>query len=89
LVALSAAQTVVDGDTIKLNGTTWRLWGIDTPEMAQTCGDWSAGVAATYALADLMRGKVISCELKDRDRYGRSVGRAVFRGYSRMVEKIT
>jgi endonuclease YncB( thermonuclease family) len=34
---------VVDGDTIKLNGTTW---GIDAPEMAQTCADWSAGVAA-------------------------------------------
>jgi endonuclease YncB( thermonuclease family) len=33
-----AAQTIVDGDTIKLNGTTYRLWGIDAPEMHQTCG---------------------------------------------------
>lgn len=69
-----AAQTVVDGDTIKLNGTTLRLWGIDAPEMAQTCGDWSAGVAATYALADLVRGKAITCEPRDRDRYGRLIG---------------
>jgi endonuclease YncB( thermonuclease family) len=35
----AAAQTVTDGDTIKLNGTTWRLWGIDAPEMRQTCKD--------------------------------------------------
>jgi endonuclease YncB( thermonuclease family) len=67
-------HTVDDGDTIRLNGTTLRLWGIDSPEMAQTCGDWPAGVAAAYALADLMQGKAITCERKDRDRYGRSVG---------------
>jgi endonuclease YncB( thermonuclease family) len=74
VAAPAAGQKVVDGDTIKLNGTTWRLWGIDAPEMAQTCGAWSAGVAATYVLADLMRGRTITSELKDRDRYGRSVG---------------
>lgn len=33
----AAAQTVVDGDTIKLNGTTWRLRGIDAPEFHQSC----------------------------------------------------
>lgn len=69
-----AAQTVVDGDTIELDGTRWRLWGIDAPEMDQTCGTWIAGVASTYALADLMRGKTIACELRGRDRYGRSIG---------------
>ena len=26
------AQRVIDGDTIDLNGTRWRLWGIDAPE---------------------------------------------------------
>lgn len=70
----AAAQTVVDGDTIKLAGATWRLWGIDAPEMGQTCGDWHAGMAATYALADLMRGKAITCEGRGTDRYGRSIG---------------
>ena len=33
----AAAQRVVDGDTIDLNGTRWRLWGIDAPETHQTC----------------------------------------------------
>jgi hypothetical protein len=39
------AQTVVDGDTIKLDGTRWRLWGIDAPETHQSCADgWPAGL---------------------------------------------
>jgi endonuclease YncB( thermonuclease family) len=43
-------QTATDGDTIKLNGTKWRLWGIDAPEMTQTCKDgWAAGVESKNA----------------------------------------
>ena len=38
--AFAAAQTITDGDTIKLNGTTWRLWGIDAPESRQWCGHY-------------------------------------------------
>jgi len=34
-VAPTVAQTVTDGDTIKLDGTTYRLWGIDAPETKQ------------------------------------------------------
>jgi endonuclease YncB( thermonuclease family) len=33
LAVPAGAQTVVDGDTIKLNNTTHRLYGIDAPEM--------------------------------------------------------
>jgi endonuclease YncB( thermonuclease family) len=28
----ATAQTITDGDTIKLNGVIYRLWGIDSPE---------------------------------------------------------
>jgi len=38
----AAAQSVTDGDMIKLNGTTYRLWGIDAPETKQWCGDYPA-----------------------------------------------
>jgi hypothetical protein len=53
LFALPAsAQTVVDGDTIKLAGTTYRLWGIDAPESKQSCAaGWPAGQEATKARA--------------------------------------
>jgi endonuclease YncB( thermonuclease family) len=73
----AVAQRVIDGDTIELDGIRWRIWGIDAPEMDQTCGNWTAGIAATYALAHLTRGKTITCELRGHDRYGRSgsVGR--------------
>lgn len=49
-------QTATDGDTIKLNGTTWRLWGIDAPELHQTCKDgWAAGIKSKRTLERLMR----------------------------------
>src|SRR6185437_13882201 len=56
LMALpAAAQRVIDGDTIDLNGTRWRLWGIDAPETHQSCADgWPAGIEATAS----MRGMV-------------------------------
>lgn len=73
-VAGARAQTVTDGDTIRLHGSIWRLWGMDAPETKQTCGDYPAGAAATAALRDLMAGKPISCQHKTNDRYGRLVG---------------
>ena len=69
-----SAQTVVDGDTIKHQGRTYRLWGIDAPETKQTCADgWEAGREATKAMADLVRGRSIECFDVTRDRYGRTV----------------
>ena len=32
------------------------------------------GVAAAYALADLMRGRTVQCEAMGQDRYGRTLG---------------
>lgn len=70
----ASAQTVTDGDTIKLNGTIYRLWGIDAPEMKQWCGDYPAGVMAAATLETLTKGNgTIICERKDTDRYGRTV----------------
>ena len=70
----ATAQTVTDGDTIKLNGTTYRLWGIDAPETKQDCPDgWPAGRLATTKLQVLIQGKTVVCEKKDTDRYGRTV----------------
>lgn len=40
----AVAQVVtVDGDTLRLNGATYRLFGIDAAESRQWCGDYPAG----------------------------------------------
>jgi endonuclease YncB( thermonuclease family) len=59
---LAAAQTVVDGDTIELKGTTFRLHGVDAPELRQVCADgWPAGRAARDYLGDLIGAKEVTC----------------------------
>jgi endonuclease YncB( thermonuclease family) len=68
------AQTITDGDTLKLNGTVYRLWGIDAPETKQDCPDgWPAGRLATTKLLALIQGRTVVCEAKDTDRYGRTI----------------
>jgi endonuclease YncB( thermonuclease family) len=70
----SPAQTVTDGDTLKYNGQTYRLWGIDAPETKQSCADgWEAGKEAARAMADLIRGRRVECFDVALDRYGRTV----------------
>lgn len=59
----AAAQTIVDGDTIKLKGTTYQLYGIDAAEKEQVCADgWAAGRAAVSYLRDLMQDREVICE---------------------------
>ena len=69
----SAQTVVVDGDTIRIGTTAYRLWGIDAPEQQQSCAGWPAGGEATRTLAALMRDKAVSCEPRTQDRYGRTV----------------
>ncbi len=74
IAAPAAAQTVTDGDTIRLNGVIYRLWGIDAAEKRQACADgWPAGVEATRKMGELVNGHTIACEPRSADRYGRTV----------------
>lgn len=60
-----AAQVVVDGDTIELKGSTFRLHGIDAPELSQVCDDgWPAGRAARDYLQDLISAKKVTCTIR-------------------------
>ncbi len=57
-----AAQTVVDSDSIELDGRTFRLYGIDAPDDGQICSDgWPAAYEAEAYLADLVEGKTVTC----------------------------
>jgi endonuclease YncB( thermonuclease family) len=69
----------VDGDTIRAaNGAEYRLFGIDAPELAQTCTEangksWLCGRAAKARLTTLMKGGNVNCEARATDRFGRTV----------------
>ena len=67
---------VIDADTVDVDGTRYRLFGIDAPEARQTCRawgrTWDCGAAATEAL--MSRAEGMTCEGGDTDRFGRTVG---------------
>ncbi len=66
---------VVDGDTLKIGDQSYRIHGIDAPEIGQTCGPWACGKDAANALLGLVSGERVRCEAVDTDRYGRTVAR--------------
>jgi endonuclease YncB( thermonuclease family) len=74
LATPSGVQTrVVDGDTLELDGTIYRLNGIDAPEHGQRCGDWNCGSDATDALVEIVKGREVTCEPISEDGYGRVI----------------
>lgn len=75
---IEGSARVIDGDTLDINGTRIRLYGIDAPERKQTCKrtdgqPWQCGAGATAKIRQLVAGGTVGCEVRDRDRYGRSV----------------
>lgn len=70
-------EYVADGDTLTVAGETVRLWGIDAPELRQTCTrageSYPCGHVARYVLLSFVKGRIISCQERDRDRYRRIV----------------
>jgi endonuclease YncB( thermonuclease family) len=75
---LTGSADIVDGDTIKVGGITVRLYGIDAPEGRQACerdgNTYACGKQATQALANLIAGRSVECEIIGRDDYGRALG---------------
>ena len=77
---------VIDGDTLELHGERIRLFGIDAPELKQTCRrggqTWACGQAARQALAEKIGAHDIRCVPQDRDTYGRTVSECFLDGES-------
>jgi len=81
--APALAQTIVgravavDGDTLDMTGQRVRLFGVDAVELSQTCdraGEaWRCGEDARAQLSELVAGKMVACEARDTDVYGRVV----------------
>src|SRR5262245_25180465 len=78
-MAQTGAITVVDGDTVKVDGVSWRLMGFDYPETyyARCVAERERGNAATRRLQQLFAGAKKVDLIVDRhiDRYGRTPGR--------------
>ncbi|MEE9139262.1 MAG: thermonuclease family protein [Alphaproteobacteria bacterium] len=79
------APTVIDGDTLELQGRRFDLYGIDAPEIDQTCtaGDKSypCGIVARAALMDLTAGASVECTVRAREEDGRTLATCLSDGY--------
>jgi endonuclease YncB( thermonuclease family) len=70
---------IIDGDTIEVAGTRFRLKGIDAPERGQMCQDirqqpFDCGATSVRTLVDLTKGKKVTCEAVRQDRFRRTIG---------------
>lgn len=69
---------VIDGDSLTLKDQEIRLNGIDAPEYTESCKDaggrdYPCGKQAANALRGLVRGRAVTCQTGEADRYGRAV----------------
>lgn len=75
--AIQGRARVVDGDSLVVGSVDIRIYGIDAPELYQTCQregrEWNCGTDASRALRTTIAGRDVSCRARDRDRYGRTV----------------
>jgi endonuclease YncB( thermonuclease family) len=65
--ALTGAATVRDGNSIQLGDVTYRLDGVDAPELDQVCIDnhadtWTCGIEARDQLAKLINKRTVRCD---------------------------
>ena len=73
---LVGTASVIDADTLEIQGQRIRLWGIDAVESSQICLDatgkpWPCGRRAAFALADFIGRKTVTCQAVGKDRYKR------------------
>ena len=76
---------VIDADTWDVGRERVRLFGIDAPEMDQTCTDsqgqrWACGVWVSEQVRQRFGGQDVRCERLNKDRYGRTVARCFVDG---------
>lgn len=74
---VSGPAVAADGDTLKIGSTSVRLFGIDAPELDQSCDKsgsaWACGVDAKEQLSSLVSGQAVDCQGQGVDQYGRLI----------------
>lgn len=83
-ITVSGSARILDGDSLIVDGIEIRLDGVDAPEGAQTCEragqTWPCGREATINLRNLLRGRIVTCEGRERDAHGRLLATCKVRG---------
>lgn len=83
---------VVDGDGLKIGKQSIRLWGIDAPELDQTCEQDGrtvpCGEDARFLLGALVMGGDLVCETKGNDRYRRIIAQCSAGGHDLASEMV-
>jgi len=68
---LAGSFSVIDGDTLEIEGEIVQLHGIDAPELGQTCllksKRWRCGLEAAFALKRLVAAGPVVCRPTSRD----------------------
>ncbi|MEO1920820.1 MAG: thermonuclease family protein [Sphingomonadaceae bacterium] len=82
---VSGEAAVIDGDTLAIGSEKIRLFGIDAPELDQTCSldgrAWACGEEAAAQLRGITAGQIVNCEGIERDQHGRLVAVCSAAGY--------
>lgn len=72
---VSGIPKVIDGETLEIAGQRLRLYGVDAPDLRQTCEirgrTYNCGRISRTALMDLVAGVTVRCRIR-----GKSVGDA-------------
>lgn len=76
---IEAPAQVISGDTLAIEGRYFYLFGIDAPEINQTCADargrsYNCGLAAQNWLSGWISDNILSCNIMQQDSQGNLVG---------------
>ncbi|MBH9988549.1 thermonuclease family protein [Bartonella sp. W8098] len=77
--AIIGAIQVIDGETLEIQNQRIKLWGVDAPELNQTCKNgqdagYDCGKEAAYALSQwLTELQPVRCEPRGNDNSGNTI----------------